>query len=206
MDICFVGEAWREKGGIGTQQRAGYVMGAGFGKSDRVVAYWKENLKENIRVSIESERAVAVDIGGSFVGAIYGATDGGREEMENWLQSLERVVSRQRGVLLGDWNTHCREWDEREDGKGKALRDWMLGGGFRLVQPDGATWCRSRDGAIVLSTIDLVWEKAQLHIWKPRDSEGLLGDHRVIWGELDVEGMEKEDKVAQRQVVDWISL
>ena len=29
-----------------------------------------------------------------------------------------------------------------EDGKGKALREWMGGNSFRLVQPDGVTWCR----------------------------------------------------------------
>ena len=48
------------------------------------------------------------------------------------------------GILLGDWNAYYEEWDEevREDGKGKALKEWMAGNRFNLVQPDRATWCR----------------------------------------------------------------
>ena len=162
VDIIFIGEAWRDREGKGnTQQRGCFFMGAGFDKDQIVVAYWKTELKEKIRVTLESKRAIGIEIEGRFIGAVYGATGDNREGMENWLQSLEGLARGHSGILMGDWNAHCEEWDEevREDGKGKALKEWMEGNGFNLVQPDGATWCRFRDGKISTSTIDLVWTK-----------------------------------------------
>ena len=159
MDIIFVGEAWRDRdGGGNTQQRGGYVMGAGFGKNRLVVGYWKKELKEEIRIILESKRAIGREIGGKFIGAVYGAAGGNQEGMEDWLHSLEGVVRGQSGILLGDWNAHCEEWDmeSREDGKGKVLKEWMERNGFELVQPDGAMWCMFRKDEISNSTIDLV--------------------------------------------------
>ena len=75
--------------------------------------------------------------------------------------------------------------ESREDGKGKALKEWMGGNGFELVQPDGATWCRFREDEISTSTIDLVWTKEI--DWQPKTSEGLMSDHRVIWGDITME-------------------
>ena len=121
--------------------------------------------------------------------------------MENWLHSLEGVARGQSEILLGDWNAHCKEWDmeSREDRKGKALREWMGGNGFELVQPDGATWCRFREDEISTSTIDLVWTK-EIE-WQPRTSEGLMSDYKVIWGDI---VMEREAaKEQEREVVDW---
>ena len=136
VDIIFIGEAWRDRdGGGNTQHRGGYVMGEGFGRDQLVVGYWKEELKEKIRVILESKRSIGIEIGGRFIGAVYGAAGGNREGMENWLHSLEGLARGQSGILLEDWNAHCEEWDmeSREDGKGKALKEWMGGNGFKLV-------------------------------------------------------------------------
>ena len=84
-------------------------MGAGFGKDQLVVGYWKEELKEKVRVILESKRAIGIEIGGRFIGAVYGAASGNREGMENWLHSLEGLMRGQAGILLGDWNAHCEE-------------------------------------------------------------------------------------------------
>ena len=121
--------------------------------------------------------------------------------MENWLHSLEGLARGQSGILLGDWNAHCEEWDteSREDGKGKALKKWMGGNGFELVQPDGATWCRFQEDEISTSTIDLVWTKETE--WQPKASEGLMSDHRVILGEIIME--REAAKAREREVVDW---
>ena len=93
VDIIFVREAWRDREGRrNTQQRGGYMMGGGFGKDQLVVGYWKEELKEKIRVILESKRAIEIEIEGRFIGAVYGAAGGNREGMENWLHSLEGVA------------------------------------------------------------------------------------------------------------------
>ena len=73
VDIIFIGEAWRDRGGKGnTQQRGGYIIGAGFGEDQLVVGYWKDDLKEKIRVILESRRVIGLEIGGKFIGAVYG--------------------------------------------------------------------------------------------------------------------------------------
>ena len=77
-------------------------MGGGFGKDQLVVGYWKEELKEKIRVVWESKRAIGIEIGGRLIGAVYGAAGGNREGMENWLHLLEVVARGQSGILLGD--------------------------------------------------------------------------------------------------------
>ena len=66
VDIAFIGEAWRERNSAGTQQRMGYMMGAGFKGEDLVVAYWKDSLRGKIQVVLETERAVGIEIGGRF--------------------------------------------------------------------------------------------------------------------------------------------
>ena len=110
VDIIFIGEAWRDREGRGnTQQRSGYVMGGGFGKDQLVVRYWKEELKEKIRVILELKRAIGIEIEGRFIGAVYGAVGGNQEGMEDWLHSLKGVGRRQSGILLGDWNAHYKE-------------------------------------------------------------------------------------------------
>ena len=77
-------------------------MEVGFGKDQLVVGYWKEELKEKIRIILESKRAIGIEIEGRFIGAVYGAAGGNWEGMENWLHSLEGVARGQSGILLGD--------------------------------------------------------------------------------------------------------
>ena len=176
-------------------------MGGCFGKDQLVVGYWKEELKEKIRVILESKRAIKIEIEGRFIRAVYGAVGGNQEGMENWLQLLEGIGRRQSVILLGDWNAHCKEWDteSREDGKGKVLREWMGGNGFRLVQPDVATWRRFREEEISTLTIDLVWTKEIK--WQPKTPEGLMLEHKIIWGDIVME--REEVKEQEREVIDW---
>ena len=89
--------------------------------------------------------------------------------------------------------------ESREDRKGKALREWMEGNSFSLVQPDGATWCRFREDEISTSTIDQVWTK-EIE-WQPKTSEGLMSDYKVIWGDIIIE--REVTKEREREVVDW---
>src|SRR5258707_1730333 len=113
------GQRWERKY---TTKRGIFYGGRLRKGSELVVAYWNAELKEKIRVTLETRRAIGIEIEGRFIGAVYGDTGGNREGMETWLQSLEGLERGNSGILLGDWNAHCEEWDEevREDGKGKA--------------------------------------------------------------------------------------
>ena len=51
-------------------------MGAGFRKEQLVVGYWKEELKEKMRIILDSEMAIGIEIEGKFIGAVYGAAGG----------------------------------------------------------------------------------------------------------------------------------
>ena len=194
VDICFIGEAWRNKAGM-TQFRTGYNLFAGKGK---VIAYVKEELKSSIKVKAEEDRVVILEANGNTIAGVYTPTGGGSDMMQEWLDGWGNLVGE--GILIGDWNAHHHDWDEeREDAKGKLLKEWMELKGFKLVEPDDITFHRQVQGQLRSSTIDLVFTSHDN--WVPEPSEAITADHKVIWGQL-LTTIARD--MSGRQVVDWI--
>ena len=193
IDICFIGEAWRNNAGM-TQFRTGYTLFAGRGK---VVAYVKEELKGAVKVRVEEERVVVLEANKNTIAGVYAPAGGGKEELQEWLNSWGDAVKE--GILIGDWNAHHYDWDkEREDAKGKLLKEWTELKGYQLVEPDDITFHRQVRGQLRTSTIDLVFTSNDN--WLPEPSEAITADHKVIWGHLD-NNIQRD--LSGRQVIDW---
>ena len=116
-----------------------------------------------------------------------------QQQRDSWGDSVRDEI------LIGYWNAYYYDWDkEREDVKGKVLKEWTELKGYRLVEPHDITFHRQVQGQLRSATIDLVFT-TQDH-WLPELSKAISTDYKVVWGQLQTE---IERDTTSRQVVDW---
>src|SRR6266576_2747744 len=85
VDIMFTRECYISKDFKGTNTYGAYTMGAKVQKGRRVMVYWKKELNDAIKVIMEEDRAIGVEIGGKRIFGIYGKSGGRRQLYEEWL-------------------------------------------------------------------------------------------------------------------------
>ena len=166
-------------------------------KKGKVAVFVTSEIKDKVTRVHEEDRVVIVEVGGKRIAGVYADTKGNVKIMEEWLESWGDKISE--GVMIEDWNAHDKEWNaQRQDAKGRVLSIWTKGKGFQLRKPDDITIMRERKGVVLTSTIDLVFTQGVN--WTPGDSEMVTSDHKLIWGEMQLE-VARED--IKRWVVDW---
>ena len=125
-------------------------------KRGRVAVFVARALQDKIKRVYEEDRVVIIEVGGKRIAGVYANMGRNAERMAEWLESWENRISE--GVMIGDWNTHDKEWDiQRQDAKGRTLSAWTKGKGFHLQNLNDITFIREREGNIITSTIDLVF-------------------------------------------------
>src|SRR6266576_1223290 len=125
VDIIFVGECYMSKDCRGTNTHSAYTMGTRLQKGRRVAVYWKKELNDIVKVVMEEDRAMGVEVGKKRIFGVYGKSGGRRLNYEGWLDRIGRKSTQRDAILVGDWNAHHADWEEeeREEGKGRALAE-----------------------------------------------------------------------------------
>lgn len=128
---------------------------------------------------------VAVEWGTLAVIGCYISPNSGLAVFESFLDSLTICIRgcQPRPVLvLGDFNSHAREWGcNRNDTRGRTLQEWAGGLDLRLLNQGSVSTCVRWQGE---SVVDLSWatpSAAQLVSgWRVAEELVTLSDHRHI--------------------------
>jgi len=197
IDIVFIGEAWVDKKGTGTQSHPSYTLGSKVEKGKRTMVYWRKKLDGTVKVIKEDKRLALVEVWGHKLGGIYadGKLSGGA--WKAWLESLNEA-----DCLVGDWNAHNQAWDplNEDDTRGKDMEEWMVEKGFEIGgEYNGPTWERIVNGRKQQSRIDLFISRGPKN-WQKVKSDKFLSDHWAIMAEIDWNGKLEE---VVREKIDW---
>lgn len=110
LGICFVGECWGAKTGLGTQSYPEYDMLGSATKGMKVVTFVRTDLVDRVELVGATARAVVVEVSGCRIRGVYGQCGDRIHAMQDWLGSLAGWIRRVDWVLLGDWNSHHHTW------------------------------------------------------------------------------------------------
>jgi len=197
----FVGECYISKDFRGTNTHGAYKMGTRIQKGRRVTVYWRKELNDAIRVIMEEDRAMGIEVGGKRIFGVYGKSGGRRLNYEGWLDRIGRKSIQRDTVLVRDWNAHHGDWEEgeREDGKGRALAEWTAESGYTLLHLPGLTWERTVGAVEQQSRIDLVFTRGD-GMWDQPEKEKMGSDHWALFSTMETT---IECGEQTRSVVDW---
>ena len=200
VGICFVGEYWVARRGLGTQSHPDYVMLGHATKGTKVVSFVRRDLVDRVELVVATARAVVVEVGGCRVGGVYGKCGISVHAMRDWVDSMTGWIGGGDWALLGDYNAHHHKWslDGRSGPGGKVLAEWVQDRGAEVHFGEGGTFERRRRGGMVQSRIDFVVASPDSG-WIGEADDWLLSDHAGIGRSLVVDKLRRVD---EREVID----
>ena len=101
VGIAFMGEAWVDDGGTGTQQHPDYVMLGRVFVGVKVVVLVRRDVVGQCKLLAAESRFVCVSIGGIRVGGVYGKCGEGVHGMKRWLDSIGGSLGAAGWMLVG---------------------------------------------------------------------------------------------------------
>jgi len=182
IDIVFVGEAWVDKKGTGTQSHPSYTLGSKVEKGKWTMVYCRKKMDGVVKIIREDKRLALVEVWSHKLGGIYADENLSGGKWREWLESLNEADG-----LVGDWNAHNQAWDplKEEDTRGKDMEEWMVEKGYEIGgEYDGPTWERIVNGRRQQSQIDLFISRGPKN-WQKVKSDKFLSDHCAIMAEID---------------------
>ena len=203
VGVAFVGECWVDKkSGVGTQSHPNYVRLGLLSGGGKVACHVRRDLADFCMLVGCENRFVCVEIGGVRIGGAYSKCGARVNEMLSWLGRVQDVVGGRGWVLIWDWNAHHGEWslDGRSDAVGRALREWRVARGARLLKSRSHTFERRRGDGVVTSRIDFTLVGVRVERGGLSSGWG-LSDHSAIGCLVGVDDLELV--VGHRDAVDW---